>query len=195
MARKQTGEKILQAARRALVAGDGSIEMNHVAKKAGVSVGLAYHYYGSKAGMLVAIIKDFYRRYLEIANKRYDGNIPWHVREKERLSSLVTFLYTDPLAPIVLGKMAQSAEVITVESEGQSELIKLASKNIEDGQKRGQISPTIDPAIAGAAIMGAMRQSVTYVMATEERPTADTLTEQLWHFIAGALNLRENSAQ
>ena len=46
--------KILAAAEEILREGDGALEMSQVAGKAGVSVGLAYHYFGSKAGMLGA---------------------------------------------------------------------------------------------------------------------------------------------
>lgn len=189
MARNKTATRILEAAVKALITGDGSIEMTDVAIGAKVSIGLAYHYYGSKAGLLAAVIKDFHERYYAIVNKRYDGDIPWQVREKTRLSASISFLYCDPLAPIALGKMAQSAEVVAAENTGQYELNTLAAKNILDGQKRGQISKTINPALAGAAIMGAMRQTVTYVMAQENRPEQSEVTEQLWLFISGALGL------
>lgn len=195
MARNKTASRIIEAASAALIEGDGSIEMGDVAKKAGVSVGLAYHYYGSKAGMLVAVTKEFYERYLSIANKRYDRDIPWEVREKERLAACIDFLYTDPLAPIVLGKMAQSTEVIDVENEGQADLVALAAKNIGDGQKRGQIGDHIDAELAGAAIMGAMRQTVAHVMKSDTRPDADKVTEQLWFYISGSLGLKPSTGQ
>jgi len=136
LARNKTATRILKAATEALIAGGGSIEMTDIAIGAKVSVGLAYHYYGSKAGLLAAVIKDFHERYYTIVNKRYDGAIAWEVRERERLSACISFLYSDPLAPIALGKMAQSAEVIDAENTGQNELNTLAAKNILDGQKR-----------------------------------------------------------
>ncbi len=68
--------KILAAAEMILREGDGELEMGQVADQAGVSVGLAYHYFGSKSGMLSAIIHAFYDRYNQVANPIYRPGHP-----------------------------------------------------------------------------------------------------------------------
>lgn len=189
MPRKNAAPEIMKAAEACLLAGDGDFEMSDVAARAGVSEGLAYHYFGSKAGLLSALVEAFYDRYSAIANKRHDRDIPWAVREKARLEAVIDFLYNDPLADVVLGKMGRTAQVANVEAARHHEMIELSGRNIRDGIVRGHIPASIDPNIAGAAVTGAIRQAFNYVMASPARPSPEALTGQLWNLIAGALEL------
>ena len=181
--------RILAAAEEILRDGDGALEMTQVAEKADVSVGLAYHYFGSKSGMLGAIIDAFYDRYNQVVNQYIDPDIPWRVREKQRLMAAVEFLYNDPMAPVILGRMAHTSQVAAVESARHEEMIEMAIRNIGSGIRRGDIGGHIDPAIAGAAITGAMRSGIMHAMAMRPRPDPAKLTHQIWGMIAGALDI------
>jgi AcrR family transcriptional regulator len=181
--------RILAAAEMLLREGDGELEMGPVAEKAGVSVGLAYHYFGSKSGMLGAIIHAFYDRYNQVANQYIDPDIKWGVREKSRLMAVVEFLYNDPMAPVILGKMARTNQVAAVESARHEEMIEMAIRNIRSGIKRGDIGTHIDPTIAGAAITGAIRSGIIHAMGMHPRPDPAKLTHQIWGMIAGALDI------
>ncbi len=181
--------KILAAAEAILREGEGDLEMGQVAEKADVSVGLAYHYFGSKSGMLGAIIDAFYDRYNAVVNQYIDPDINWGVREKDRLMAAVEFLYNDPMAPVILGKMAHTNQVAAVESARHEEMIEMATRNIGSGIKRGDIGQHIDPAIAGAAITGAMRGGIMHAMGMKPRPDPAILTHQIWGMIAGALDI------
>jgi len=181
--------KILAAAEMILRDGDGTLEMGQVAGQAGVSVGLAYHYFGSKSGMLGAIIHAFYDRYNQVANQYIDPDITWGVREKNRLMAVVEFLYNDPMAPVILGKMARTSQVAAVESARHEEMIEMAIRNINSGIKREDIGSHIDPAIAGAAITGAIRGGIMHAMAMHPRPDPAKLAHQIWGMIAGALDI------
>lgn len=189
MARRNAAPTILKAAEICLIKGDGDFEMNDVAKAAGVSEGLAYHYYKSKAGLISAIIEDFFRRYNAVANERMDGDQTWHIRERRRLMNVIGFLYSDPLAPIILGKMSSSGEAAGVEARLRAEMIELSGRNIADGIKRGFIPSHVNARIAGAAITGAMRHTFIFAMSQKVRPSAAELADQLWALIAGALEL------
>ena len=180
---------ILAAAEQILRDGDGALEMGQVAERAGVSVGLAYHYFGSKSGMLGAIIDGFYDRYNHVVNQYIDPDIPWRLREKQRLMAAVEFLYNDPMAPVILGRMAHTSQVAAVESARHEEMIEMAIRNIGSGIKRGDIGNHIDPAIAGAAITGAIRSGIMHAMAMRPRPDPAKLTHQIWGMIAGALDI------
>ncbi|WP_050625577.1 TetR/AcrR family transcriptional regulator [Bradyrhizobium viridifuturi] len=57
-----TRDRLLAAAQQELIEGHGHLEMQAVAKRARVSVGLAYHHFGSKAGLIAAVVEDFYQR-------------------------------------------------------------------------------------------------------------------------------------
>ncbi|WP_417620474.1 TetR/AcrR family transcriptional regulator [Parasphingorhabdus sp.] len=181
--------RILAAAEEILRANNGELEMSQVAEKANVSVGLAYHYFGSKSGMLSAIIDAFYDRYNAVVNQYIDPDIQWGVREKDRLKAAVEFLYNDPMAPVILGKMAQTRQVAAVESARHEEMIEMAIRNIGSGIKRGDIGSHIDPAIAGAAITGAIRSGIMHAMGMRPRPDPAKLTHQIWGVIAGALEI------
>ncbi len=181
--------RILAAAERLLLANDGELEMSQVAEEASVSVGLAYHYFGSKSGMLGAIIDAFYDRYNAVVNQYIDPDINWGVREKDRLLASINFLYSDAMAPMVLGKMAQTPQVVAIEAARQQEMIELATRNIRSGMSRGHLNPHIDPDIAAAAITGAMRQCFIHAFAMKPRPDAELLAQQLWGLISGAVGL------
>jgi len=184
-----TRARLVAAASEALLAGDGDFEMGHVARRAGVSDGLPYHHFGSKAGALAAVIDAFYDRYYAVVNRPLEGSRPWAEREFERLRAWLGFLYREPLAPIVLGRMGRTAQVASLESARQDQLIGLARRNIELGQRSGDISETIDAGIAAAAIIGAIRQAASQAFRDPKPPALDALTAQLWSLIAGALGI------
>nr|QQZ51483.1 TetR family transcriptional regulator [Phenylobacterium glaciei] len=50
-------ERLIRAAQEELIASHGLLEMQAVAKRAKVSVGLAYHHFGSKAGLIAAVVE------------------------------------------------------------------------------------------------------------------------------------------
>src|SRR6516162_2843197 len=108
-------ERIVAAARSELIDSDGDFEIADVARRAGVSVGLAYHYFGSKAGLIAVLITDFHDRHGAVVNHSVDMSQPWPTREKARLKASIDFLYADPATHLVMGKLASSAEVIAID--------------------------------------------------------------------------------
>ena len=184
-----TRARLVEAAAEALLAGGGDFEMSQVARLAGVSDGLPYHYFGSKAGAVSAVVDAFYDRYYAVVNQPLDGSRPWPEREFERLQSWLGFLYREPLAPVVLGQMGRTVQVAGLESTRRDELIGLARRNIELGQQAGDISETIDAGIAAAAIIGAISQAAIQAFQDPKPPEPGVLTAQLWGLIAGALGL------
>ena len=185
----ETRAHLIAVAGDALIEGGGDFEMGELSRRAGVSNGLPFHYFGSKAGALSALIDDFYDRYHSVVNQEFDLEEPWAERELRRLQDLIAFLYGDPLAPIVLGKMSRTVQVAGVETSRQDQLIGLARRNIEGGQRSGEIPKAIDAGIAAAAIIGAIRQAVTHAFAEAKRPDPRSLADQLWALISGALGL------
>jgi AcrR family transcriptional regulator len=169
--------------------GEGDFDVGELARRAGVSEGLPYHYFGSKAGALSAVIDDFYDRYYGVVNQDLDLEAAWPERELQRLRAWIAFLYSEPLAPIVLGKMGRTVQVAGVEATRQDQLIGLARRNIETGQRSGEIPGTIDAGIAAAAIIGAIRQAASHAFAEAKRPDPRVLSDQLWALISGALGL------
>jgi AcrR family transcriptional regulator len=183
--------RIVAAALEALVEGDGEFEIGDVARRANVSVGLAYHYFGSKAGLISVLITDFHNRHEVVFNQRFDPSLPWPVREKARLKASIEFLYSDPVAPVMMGKLSSSAEVIAIDSGRRAAVVEMAARNVAQGQRRGFIAADIDPMVAAAAIIGGVHQAVAQAISSRKRPAADQLAERLWNFIAGGLSLEQ----
>jgi AcrR family transcriptional regulator len=181
--------RIVAAALRELVDGDGDFEMGDVARRARVSVGLAYHYFGSKAGLISSLIKDFHDRHEAVVDQHFDSSLPWPVREKARLKASIDFLYADPVAPVVMGKLSSRAAVIAIDTGRRSAVAEMAARNIAQGQRNGFIATAIDPVVAGAAIVGGVNQAVAQAISAPKRPDPAHLAEQLWGFIAGGLSL------
>ena len=179
---------ILDAAEALMIKAGAAFEISELAAKAKVSNGLAYHYFGSKDGVIEAVLARFYARYSEVIDKRADPDIDWAVRERARLEGALGFLYADPLAPMVFGSLSH-ASATALELANLKSMTANAAHNIRSGQKRGQISEAIDPELAGAAIAGAIRQTIATTMRMEPRPEPGRVADQLWRLIAAAVGL------
>jgi len=188
----ETRRRILDAGALALVAGNGACEIGAVARLAGVSVGLSYHYFGSKAGLIAAIVEDFYDRFeaavMDVNPKPGAG---WAERERLRLERMVAFHYGDALAPLVLGRLSREPEVAAVEAARIAGHIALAADNIELAQQRREIPSDLDAHLLGAMILGGLRQAIGQALAMPHRPARERLAGQLWQFIAGTARLQE----
>ena len=64
-----TRQRLIEAAEKELIRSHGHLEMQAVSKRAQASVGLAYHHFGSKAGLIAAVVEAFYSRLDEMAFK------------------------------------------------------------------------------------------------------------------------------
>lgn len=188
-ARSDTRGRILNAARDAFIAGGGEIEMGEVARRAGVSNGLAYHYFGSKAGLLAALVDDFYTRYDAAAMAAVPATGNWGERMRHHIRAGIEYMYQDPLGAALLGRLGASAEVSAAEARRQMASTERAVGNLRRAQQRGDIAPVIDVEIAGAVIIGAVRQVLLRVFQMPERPSADTVATELWATIATVLGI------
>ncbi len=187
--KEQRRDAILDAAERLGIATGSDFEISQLAKEAGISNGLAYHYFGSKDAVIAAVIDRFYARYSQVIDKPADPEIDWRVREHARLIDTVAFLYSDPFAPIAFGALGHR-RAIEKEFEVQKQMIANAAHNVRSGQRRGQIPVEIDSELAGAAIIGAVRAVMMTAMRKSPRPQPEQVADQLWALIEGAVGLR-----
>lgn len=193
MARRKQVERsralLIEAAAEALVAGNGNFELQEVARLAGVSVGLPYHRFGSKAGLVAAVVEHFYDQLQEVIVLADVDEKDWALREQIRLSRLVEFLYANELAAVIISTLARDPEVAAVEAERWNGLIELTARNIVKGQARGQLPAGYQPAVLGALICGGVRHAAGLALAATPRPSRSALTRQIWNFIASGLQL------
>jgi AcrR family transcriptional regulator len=181
--------RIIDAARAALLAGRGDFELADLARRAGVSVGLPYHRFGSKSGVIAAVVAEFYaglRRALDLGDF---APLDWSVRERERLGRLVAYLHGDPLAPLIISTLGRDPEVSAVEAGLWRETIDAAARNLAHAQARGQIARDLDPQLAAAMVCGGVRHAVGLGLGSRKRPSQAALVDAIWTFIARALRL------
>jgi AcrR family transcriptional regulator len=185
-----TPERLIRAAQEELIQGHGLLEMQAVAKRAKASVGLAYHHFGSKAGLIAAVVEAFYNRLEEVAFSPSKLTSPdWAGREKERIAAYISFHYDHPFAPLVMGPLSRAAEVLDVEQAFTRRQLIAGAYNVRAGQRDGVIPGDLDPRLTIALMIGGIRQALIGALTSPHRPDRAELTEKIWRFVARALSL------
>lgn len=191
---EQTRARLIEAARAALVAGDGDFELTDLARRAGTSVGLPYHRFGSKSGLIAEVVGEFYDEVWNAVNLADCTELDWGTRERERLRRLVDFLYAEPLSRLVISTLGRDPQVAALEGARWSELITAAARNLGKAQRRGQVAADLDPALTAALISGGVRHAVGLGLAARPRRPKEQMVEEIWNFISRALRLEPAAA-
>ena len=189
---RRTREKLIDAARGALIEGAGAAEITDIANRAGVSAGLAYHHFGSKDGLVTAVVEDFYDRYAQIANQTFRGET-WAQREVQRVRAVVRFFLEEPFTRTLFGPLGRSSSVMQAESACMAMLIERGARNIAQGQMDGDLPRQADPHIAAAFVLGGLRQCMSQALFKAANPDVDQLAHAIWVLIAQSVGLREGS--
>jgi AcrR family transcriptional regulator len=183
--------RLLEAASCELVERRGVLEVESVARRAGVSVGLIYRYFGSKAGLVGAVVEDFYGRFERRVMKSNPApGADWARRERERTVRAVAFHYAEPLAPVVLSHLHLEPAVAVIEARQLDQHIDLAARNVALGQRAGELPADLDPRFAAAMVLGGLRRVLADALAREPRPPQKFVAEKLWRFIAAIVGVR-----
>jgi AcrR family transcriptional regulator len=187
---RATRERLLACARDVAVANDGHIEIAWVAEAAGVVPSLVNRYFGSRAGLVSALLDDFFDRlHMEVLDLDLDDLGTWVQHERIRLEKGVHFHYTDPVAVVIYTRLSREPEVALTENRHIDSVVKHAAANIRRGQKRGELPSSIDPELAGAAMFGAMQRVMVTALGRTPRPRPDRIVEVLWRQIAAAVEI------
>jgi AcrR family transcriptional regulator len=199
-----TRERLIRAAEKELIRGHGHLEMQAVSKGAQVSVGLAYHHFGSKAGLIAAIVEAFYSRLDEAvfkdakspAAKSRSAKSPaakspagWADREKRRIAGYVAFHYDHPFAPLVIGALSRAPEVLDVETAFTNRQLAAGALMLQAAQRGGIVPGHIDPHLTIALMIGGIRQALIGALMSKQRPDPEKLADEIWAFMAAALRL------
>jgi AcrR family transcriptional regulator len=185
----QTRARILQAARQALLEGGGDFELSDLARRAGTSVGLPYHRFGSKSGVIASIVADFYDGIGRAVDLADFAPLDWAVRERERLRRLVDYLYADPLSGLIISTLARDPEVAALEAARWSALIEASGRNLAKAQRRGQVAADLDTALTAALINGGIRHAIGLGLATRPRRPRQAMVDGIWSFVCRVLHL------
>ena len=188
-------EKLVDAAQDVLIEGQGHLEMQVVAKRAGVSVGLAYHHFGSKAGLISAVVEAFYSQLSEAVFG--DPKWPfksWAEKEKGRIGAYVAFHYAHPFSRLVIGPLSRAPEVLDVEAAFTNRQLSGGAKMLISAQDDGVVPMDIDPYLTIALMIGGIRQALIHAMMQTPQTDPGKLTDEIWRFIAAALRLNTTPA-
>ncbi|MUM18819.1 TetR/AcrR family transcriptional regulator [Mycobacterium sp. CBMA271] len=189
MARPSIGrQQLLDAARDELVRGNGVMDLSGLTRRAGLSTGALYHHFGSKGGLLAVIYDEFYEGLVNaIADLHLHMDTDWFVHEQERTRRFVDYHVADPLAPILLDRAALDPQLAELEATYLQRISHNAGKNIQRGQRLGQLPADIDPDSAGAFIIGGIRHGIAQQLRLTPLPDPSVITERLWRLISAAL--------
>lgn len=188
-----TRRRLLAAATEELVDRDGQLEVDSVAFRAGVSVGSIYRHFGSRAGLVGAVVDDFYKRYRTEALET--NPVPggrFAERERKRTELSVRFHYQDPLAVVILWQLHLDPEVAANEGRHIDEMIAEATAVMALGQKRGELPKDRDPQFVGAMIIGGMRRVLGVALTSDPPISEHTTARKLWVLNASIMGLYVN---
>lgn len=184
--------RILEAAKTLLSEGDGKLEMAWVAGAAGVSQGLAYHHFGSKEGLLSAVVEDFYDRVeATVLMARFAEYEDWGRRERDRVARYLEFLLEDPLSRTVIARLASTPSVAGVEAGRWQRLIEEGARNIAEGQNRGVIRAKQDSRLLAAMVLGAVRAAAISEISENTGIEPQALADEIWQFLGSGLGLED----
>jgi AcrR family transcriptional regulator len=181
-------EKLLAAAAEAL-ADTGELEVAAVSRRAGVSSGLPYRYFGTRSGLLIAVLDAFYQRLGDAAALREYDAPTWAERERQRIHDWVTAVYADPLSPLVLGGLVGDAEVAAGNTRHLHLLIELGARNIAHAQHAGELPAGRDPEFLAAATLGGTNAILSVALTRTPRPHAEDVIAEVWGVVRGAVGL------
>ena len=182
--------RLMQAAEAELIDNGGHMEMLAVAKRAGVSVGLAYHHFGSKTGLLAAVVDQFYAPLRDISfGDAIALDQDWAAREKARTRAFIEYFYDHPFAPLIAGRLGREPEVCDIERHHMDALLEEGARNLAQGQRQGVVSPDIVPEVVIGLLMGGLRQAIDTAILMQKRPKKEILLDQIWAFFERGMGL------
>jgi AcrR family transcriptional regulator len=153
----RTRERLLDAAEDELLA-SGRIVVTRVATRAGASLGLLYRYFENKDALVDAVVHRFYDRYEEaVFATPTRAELGWYEQEERRLEREVDFLLGDLLAHRLIAGAPEEPAAALADAQRLQHHVRLAARNIAHGQRRGEIDASVDPELAAAGFIGALR--------------------------------------
>ena len=187
---RATRRRLLDVARRVALASDGDVELAKVAQAAGVVPSLVHRYFGSKAGLVTALVDEYYdRMQAAVFDVNLDDRGTWAEHERIRLELGVRFHYAEPIAAVIYGPLAREPEVARKEMARKRFIAERAARSIRKAQRRGELPVGVDARLAGAAMFGAMRMVTVEALTRTPRPSPERVVELLWRQVAASVGL------
>ncbi len=164
---------------------DGRLEIAALARRLGASQAVLYRYFGSKDGLVAAVVEEFYDDYDDAVFLPAGDTTPsphgggWQQREQARIAREIDFLYAHPLAKVVLARVLQEPAAAHVDARRVAIQIEVAAHNVVRGQREGAVAADVEPGLAAAAYIGAFREAVGEALRRPQPPPPDTLVQMM----------------
>lgn len=187
--------RLIAAAREELVERDGQMEIDSVASRADSSVGLIYRHFGSRAGLIAAVVDDFYSRFrAEVLQVDPVPHGSVTARERRRVELAVAFHYADPLSRVVVTHLHLDGQVAVGEAAQVENLVSDVADVVTTAQRRGEVGRDRDARFVGAMIVGGTRQVLAGALAADPRPPEKKTAKALWILVAGVMGVDPDGA-
>jgi len=160
-----------------------------VARRVGVSESLAYYHFKNKAGLLDAVIEDFYQRLDESVEAVPFAGETWRDREHDRVRAIVDFMYRDPASSLVFNVVASDPKLLEQQRERQRRLAELGARNIARAQRDGEIDPRLDPHLLVSMILGGVFAGITRALSSNPPKPQQQCEDEVWEFVVRAAGL------
>ncbi len=184
-----TRQRLIDAAALRMLEANGLVEVSEVAKAASTSVGLVYHHFGSKAGLIAALVEQFYDQMeTAIRSEPVENAADWLRVEQQRLSDAIGFFYRSALAPYMLTRLSRDPEVAGIEQLRLQTQIEMGIRNLALGQRLGAVEPRLDPELTVTVLLIGLRHAIARSLERSPRPTEAFLNRQLWVLVTGVIN-------
>lgn len=188
----ETRGRLLDAARTVALRFNGQIEIARIAEVAGVVPSVVHRYFGSKNGLVIAIVGEYYDSLdKQVFTQDLRGSGDWVQSEKLRLQMGIDFMYQEPFAQVIHGSFARAPEVACCERERISAVIDRTAKGIKFAQKIGTLPHHIDADLAGAAMFGALVQVISHALSRKRRPSKKAVFEVMWRQVVAAVDMAD----
>lgn len=172
----------------------GSVEIADVAAAAGVAQSVVHRYFGNKAGLVEAVVADFYDDYDNaVFLAPLAPQATWTEREALRIELEVAFLYEHPLGRRVAAGLLHEAAATRVDAQRQRQHAAMAARNIRRGQHNGELPAEVNADLAGAAIIGALRSVLAAALSLDEPPSRSEVVNTVSRLSQALLNSPEQS--
>ena len=182
----ETRRRLVDSAREVLVEGAGALEVAEVARRIDVSESLAYYHFRNKAGLLAAVIHDFYERLDDAVVAVPFPGATWVERERARVRATIDFMYADPAAALVVNVVAAEPSLLEHQRERQRRLNLLGARNIAQAQRAGEVPAELDSHLLVSMILGGVFAGISEALAAVPRRPRDEIEREIWSFVARA---------
>ncbi len=175
--------------RECLIDGQGDFEMSDFAKRANVSVGLAYHHFGSKSGLIAACLDRYYQRLELVLNQPRRDSDSWVEDLRRRVLNALVELFSDPISPVVFGPMNATNEVAEAERSWRRNIHGALAGRLVVGQQEGHVSGDVDTRVAASMMQAGMFDAVAVLGDGSWDLNPNELAQHFWMLMVRALSL------